>query len=146
MRDFSSFDMMLVHLKLQTCFVLSFAIQSFRKFHYDWTNSNLSFYRYYNFIQHCTIIMPAEFSIKIITYICMFISKYLKHSYSFAYVCITNWCRKVSWFIMEHIVCIYTHSRKFMYLIFHFRAGSVVVFIQNNKCVWNIDILKKKEK
>ena len=38
LRDYSSFDIMLLHLKLQTC--------------------------HYNFIQHRTIIMPPEFLIK----------------------------------------------------------------------------------
>ena len=46
-RDFSSFDTMLLYLKLQTCFVLPGLIGA-------------------NFIKHCTIIMAAEFSIKII--------------------------------------------------------------------------------
>ena len=38
MRDFSNFDILLLHLKLQT-----------------------------NFIQHCATLMPSEFSIKLIT-------------------------------------------------------------------------------
>ena len=41
LRDYSSFDIMLVHLKLQTCFVLpglTSAIRSFQKFHKKYRN------------------------------------------------------------------------------------------------------------